>query len=206
MIEQRNWIAGVDKAGLNYAGVETAHRPTRGGWVARVDLCVVHGSLDSRSVDAELGAGLANLGKFDDGVADAPSLAGAPLSAVDADGGNVFAERAGIKRIAEGRKFGDGFGCEDKHGLARPTVKLGVGMVVPGDAEGSDVTPRYRPLRHAPAGNTDLQNGAGRHPLDIVVEREFVGMRTETDGVSLTLALVADEGFEQLLTENVALQ
>ena len=41
---------------------------------------------------------------------------------------------------------------------------------------------------------------------DVVVQRELVGMRAQTDRVGLVLALVVDEGLDQFFGEDVALQ
>src|SRR5690349_2530638 len=42
--------------------------------------------------------------------------------------------------------------------------------------------------------------------LNIVVERELVRVRAQSDGVGFAPAFIADEGFEQLLAEDVALE
>src|SRR5580704_7110451 len=91
LIEQGNGVAGADWAWLHYARVESAEGPARGRRVAVIHLRVVHCFLNSWSVDAELAAGGAGFGEFDDGLSDAPALAWAPLFAVDAYGGDIFA-------------------------------------------------------------------------------------------------------------------
>lgn len=156
LIEEGNWIAGTHWSGLHHAGVKSAERPTRGGWVARIYFCVVYRFLNSRSVDAELAAWGAHGGELDDGLADAPALAAAPLRAIDADSGDIFSERARIQRIAERGQFGDRFGGDYEDRLLRSTVNFGVGASVSGDAEGSDVSLRYGAFGHATAGDADL--------------------------------------------------
>jgi len=47
------------------------------------------------------------------------------------------------------------------------------------------------------------RKGRSEIMLNVVVESEFVRMRTQTDGVRLILALVADVRFEQLLAEHI---
>jgi len=42
--------------------------------------------------------------------------------------------------------------------------------------------------------------------LNVVVQRELVGMRAQADRIGFVLSFVVDEGFEQFLGEHVALQ
>src|ERR1035438_9594665 len=42
--------------------------------------------------------------------------------------------------------------------------------------------------------------------LDVVIQRELVGMRAQADRLRFVLAFVIDEGFDQLLGEDVAAQ
>lgn len=77
----------------------------------------------------------------------------------------------------------------------RAAVNLPVGVIVAGDAEWTKVSLRDGQFGQAPAGDADLQDGSSLH-LNIVVEREFVRMRAQTDGIRFTLALIADKRFE----------
>jgi len=42
--------------------------------------------------------------------------------------------------------------------------------------------------------------------LDVVIQVELVGMRTERDGVHLILLLVVDPGFDQIFGKDITLQ
>ena len=62
-------------------------------------------------------------------------------------------------------------------------------------------TNKGRGAEGAPARSSD-----DRFESDVVVQREFVRMRAQADGIGLAAALVRDEGLEQLFAEDVAFQ
>lgn len=109
LIEQRNRIAGMDQARLHDACIKSAHGPAGRGGVACMNLRVVNCFLNSCSVDVELVAGASDFCQFNDRLAYAPALAGAPFGAVDSDRCDIFAEGAGIYGEALRGQFGDCF-------------------------------------------------------------------------------------------------
>ena len=78
--------------------VKSAEAPARARRIARIHLCVENGVLNSWTVHVERGARSAPFGELEEDVAGAVSLAGAHLTAIQAESRQVFAQRAGKQR------------------------------------------------------------------------------------------------------------
>jgi hypothetical protein len=167
VVHQTNCIAKANRAGLNNAGEETTKAPARGVGVAAADGGAVDGAAQALSVDVEGGAGLAEVGEFDERRAGAESLAGAKETAVEAFDGKVFAESAGVQGIAEGAEFGDGFEGEEQYGLIGSAVDAGMGPGISGEADRSDGAFGDGALGKAAGGSVDAVDGADHGGLSL---------------------------------------
>src|SRR5271163_1038557 len=137
----------MDDAPVNYAGVEASQAPTRAGRVAGSDLRVVDRVLDAEAVDAERAAGRARFCELDRDFAYAIALAQAHLAPVQTEGGEIFAQRAGIEREALSHQLLDSFGGDDEQRLVGAAVDFRMRPGVAADALGRDRGFGDRPLR-----------------------------------------------------------
>ena len=165
LVEQRDWIAGPNRARLNHRRVEAAQAPARRLRVAGLHLRIVHRSLDAWTIDVELVARLANFGQLDHDRAHAIALSDPQSASIEASRRKIFAERSWIEREPERAQFLDSFRGDQQQGLLRSAVKFGMRLHVAGDAERGDVAGGDRALGDAAARDVDLEDSAGHLSL-----------------------------------------
>src|ERR1041385_4277198 len=119
---------------------------------------IVNGALDSGSIDIQRATRRAKLGELDDRSAQPPALSDAPEAAIEIARGDVFAERSVEQREAERGQIVNAFRRDDEESLARTAAERGMSVAVAFDAERSDETFLDGTLRHAPAGDVDLDH------------------------------------------------
>ena len=89
--------------------------------------------------------------------------AGSPMRAIDAAGGDVLAQSAGVEGESLRGQLRDRFRSNQEDRLARSSMNFRVVVGVACDAQRTDIAFRDRSLGHASTGNADLYNGSGRH-------------------------------------------
>jgi hypothetical protein len=155
-VQQLNRVARMDGPGLQDGSVESAQTPNRRRGVPGFHILIVDGFVYAWTINPQRFAGRAEFGDLDENVADAVSLADANASAVEAAGGNIFAERAVIQREALLLQLVDAFGSNQQDGFAWAAVNLRIIVPVACDAERSHHTIGYRPLGYSAWGDADL--------------------------------------------------
>src|SRR5690348_208608 len=95
LFHQRDYIVRPNCAWFQNLRVESAESPARAGWIACLDLGIVNGALDARTVDVQRRAGAAQVGDFKARLTGPEALAGTHQAPIQPGCGKVLAERAG---------------------------------------------------------------------------------------------------------------
>ena len=178
LLYQRDYIVGPNYAWFQDLCVESAESPARAGWIASLDLSIVKGALNPRSVDVQCRAGAAQLGDFEYGIARTVALADTHQAAVEPGSGQILAEGAGIERETLRDQLIDSFGSNDENRLAGTAVDRRMCPAIPPDSLTRNLSFGNRQLGDAAGGDVDLEDRAGHAKSDICSESITIETRT----------------------------
>jgi hypothetical protein len=161
LLHQRDRVVRADDAASQDPCVKPAETPARAGRIAGLHLWIEDSPLNSGTVNIELNTWSAALGEFEKDFAGAIALAHAQLTAIEPQGGEVFAQRAGKQWEALSNELVDAFGCDQEQSLIGTAVNVGVRPMVAADAFESDDGFGDRALGDAAGGAVELENRSG---------------------------------------------
>src|SRR5579872_1455644 len=129
-VHQLDRIAGMDGPSSQNGRIESAQAPSRRCRIPSFHFLIIDRVLDAQSVGAQGIAGRAELGDFEENLADAVALADTHPATVQASGSEILAQRAMIQRKSLPRELVNALGGDDEDRLARTAMDLGMGVSV----------------------------------------------------------------------------